>query len=113
VNVSAAGCQGELVGESAILGAGCVEVGLGALGADPQGGAGLFERGEPGVGRGVQLIALALGVGADAGDFLGCLFLGAVGALECGSFGVVGACSAAPAALVSLEGSDWWLRAAR
>jgi hypothetical protein len=48
--------------------AGGVEVGFGSLGSDAQGGAGIFEGGEPGVGGGVKFVAFALGVGSDAGD---------------------------------------------
>ena len=45
--------------------AGGVEVGFGSLGSDAQGGAGIFEGGEPGVGGGVKFVAFALGVGSD------------------------------------------------
>jgi hypothetical protein len=85
-------CPGELLGESLVVGACGVEVGFGSLGPDAQGGAGLFERGEPGVGGGVQLVALALAVGADAADFLGGLSLGSVGPVDSGTFGLLGAC---------------------
>jgi hypothetical protein len=74
-----------------ILGACGVEVGLGSLGTDVEGGASFFECGEPGVRGGVQLVTLALGVGAYAGDFLGGLGLGSVGALV-GDFGLLGSC---------------------
>ena len=70
--------------EPVVLGAGGVEVGFGSLGPDAQRVAGFFERGKPGVGGGMQFVALALGVGADAADLLGGLGLGAVGALDGG-----------------------------
>jgi hypothetical protein len=91
--VSVSGCLGELRGESLVLGAGSIKVGFGSLGPDAQGRARLFERGQAGVGGGVQIVALALGVGADTGDLLSSLGLGAVGALDGGCFGLMGACS--------------------
>lgn len=85
------GC-GNLLGEALVLGACGVKVGFGSLGPDAQRLAGLFERGKPGVGGGVQLVALALGIGADTADLVGGLGLGAVSALDGGGFGLLGAC---------------------
>ena len=82
----------ELPGESLVLGAGGVEVGFGSLGPDAQRVAGLFERGQAGVGGGVQLVALALRVGADTASLLGGLGPGAVGPLDSGGLGLLGAC---------------------
>jgi hypothetical protein len=92
VLVGVGGCLGELLGESLVVGPGCVEVGFGSFGADAEGGAGFFEGSEAGVRGSVQLVTLALGVGADAGDFFGGLGLGVVGALDSGGFGLLGAC---------------------
>jgi hypothetical protein len=44
-----------LLGEALVLSAGGVKADLGSLGPDAQQVAGLFERGKPGIGGGVQL----------------------------------------------------------
>ena len=75
-----AGCLGELFGKSLVFDACGVEVGFCSFGADAQGVAGLFQRGDAGVGGGGELVEFALVVGADAGDLVGCGGLGVVGA---------------------------------
>ncbi len=84
------GCLGELLSEPVAFRARSIEVGLGPFGADTQGGARLFECGKPGIRGGVQRVTLALGIGADAGDFLASVGLGSVGALDGGGFGLLG-----------------------
>jgi hypothetical protein len=68
---------GELLGEPVVLCASGVQVDFDSFGTDTQGGACLFERGEPDVRGGGQLVTLALLIGADASDFLGSLGAGA------------------------------------
>jgi hypothetical protein len=71
----------ELFGKSLAFGSGGVEIGFCSFGADTERGSCFFERGNPGVGCCVELVAFALGVGPDERDFPGCLSLGGVSAL--------------------------------
>jgi hypothetical protein len=61
---------GELFGKSLVLDAGGVQVGFRSLGADSEGVAGLFQRGDAGVGIGSELFQCALVVGADTGGLV-------------------------------------------
>jgi hypothetical protein len=80
----------ELFGKSLVLGAGGVKVGFRSLGADSLRVAGLFQRGDAGVGGGGELFQCVLVVGADTGGLIDGGGVGVLGPSDGDSLGPAG-----------------------